>query len=406
MEKIKDNLFPLTLSALIVIITIISYNFTVTFDGYLYLSSANSLFEKNFILEYQWLREPGYPLFLKIIGSIYKIDFVYVFAHSFLLSLSFFLNYKIFFKKDLSLFSKLLIIVIILNPYYLTWASTILQVAPILFCLTLVSFMITRTVEEIKRRDVIYWTLVNFLSASIAFQIGLISFICCLVIFILHSIQKQGKVKEILVITIIFLITSLSWLEYKSHVLENTKDVQPGWNTDYFSSSTQLLLPIDKKLFSTAVEHSLILTGINQLGERETESLGLVNTVFNGGGVCVAWFPTDFTYAANVIQNSIETTCSSRSINLLLSKLNAIGFLLWQISSLFLWLSFVWIIFLFKSTKTFIVLPAYLLLISYSFLIFTVDRYILPTYIFGLFMFVSLIEFFINKFYKYMKRAL
>jgi hypothetical protein len=80
--------------------------------------------------------------------------------------------------------------------------------------------------------------------------------------------------------------------------------------------------------------------------------------------------------------------------------------LLWQISSLFLWLSFVWIIFLFKSSKSFIVLPAYLLLISYSFLIFTIDRYILPTYIFGLFMFVSLIEFFINKFYTYMKRAL
>jgi hypothetical protein len=145
----------------------------------------------------------------------------------------------------------------------------------------------------------------------------------------MHSIQRQGMVKEILVITIIFLITSLSWLEYKSHVLENTKDVQPGWNTDYFSSSTQLLLPIDKKLFSTAVKHSLILTGINQLGERETESLGLVNTVFNGGGVCQVWFPTNFTYAANAIQNSIETTCSSRSINLLLSKLNAFGFLLW-----------------------------------------------------------------------------
>jgi hypothetical protein len=406
MEKIKDNLFPLVLSVLIVLITIISYNFTVTFDGYLYLNSANYLFEKNFILEYQWLREPGYPFFLKTIGSIYKIDFVYVFAHSILLSLSFFLNYKIFFKKDLSLFSKLLIIVIILNPYYLTWASTILQVAPILFCLTLVSFMISRTVEEIKRIDVIYWTLVNIFSASIALQIGLISFICCLVIFIMNSIQKQGKAKEILVITIIFLVTSLSWLEYKSHVLEDTKAVQSGWNTDYISSSTQLLLPIDKKLFSTAVEHSILLTGINQLGERETESLGLVNTVFNGGSVCGVWFPTDFTYAANVIQNSIETTCSSSLINLLLSKLNSIGFLLWQISSLFVWLSFVWIIFLFKSPKSFIVLPAYLLLISYSFLIFTIDRYILPTYIFGLFMFVSLIEFFIYKFYTYMKRAL
>ena len=48
MQKIKVDVFPLALSMLIVIISLLTYNFAVTFDGYLYLNSAHYLFKENF----------------------------------------------------------------------------------------------------------------------------------------------------------------------------------------------------------------------------------------------------------------------------------------------------------------------------------------------------------------------
>ena len=113
--KIKINIFPLSLSILIMIISLLTYNFAVTFDGYLYLNSAHYLFKENFILEYQWLREPGYPFLLKIIEIISPIDIMYVFIQSLMTSISFLLFYHIFFRnKKISLFSKAFIIFIVL----------------------------------------------------------------------------------------------------------------------------------------------------------------------------------------------------------------------------------------------------------------------------------------------------
>ena len=119
MQKIKINLFPLTLSILIVIISVLTYNFAVTFDGYLYLNSAHYLFKENFILEYQWLREPGYPFLLKIIEIIAPIDILYVFIQSLMTSISFFLFYHIFFcGRKIPALSKIIIVLIILNHIF------------------------------------------------------------------------------------------------------------------------------------------------------------------------------------------------------------------------------------------------------------------------------------------------
>jgi hypothetical protein len=202
--------------------------------------------------------------------------------------------------------------------------------------------------------------------------------------------------KEIIISLLIFFVISTTWLSYKNNVMESTKEIQSGWNVNY-SSGSQLILPIDWNLLPTVFNHSMSLTGINSLGNRETESYGLVNSVFNGGNTCGVWFPTDYAYSANFIQNLIQTRCSSNYFNSLLSKFNDVGSVFWQISSLFLWLSLIWFVLMLKTNRAFIVMPAFLLLISYSFLIFTIDRYILPTYIVGLFMFVTFIEFTLKK---------
>jgi len=74
--------FPAFIGLIIIIISLTSANFVVTHDGYLYLNSANYLFKTNFELEYQWLREPGYPIILRL--RIYidtKFDAKHVFLY-------------------------------------------------------------------------------------------------------------------------------------------------------------------------------------------------------------------------------------------------------------------------------------------------------------------------------------
>jgi hypothetical protein len=356
------------------------------------------MFSKNFILEYQWLREPGYPLILKLIAIFYQTDFVYVFVQSAMLSISFFLYYTVFFGNvSLSKLSKFLIIFIVLNPYYITWASTVLQVAPITLCLAMITYMINKNYEYIASKDIIYWIAINLFCLSIAFNIGAISIICNLIVFIKHSVSRKILLKEMAIVSSIFLITAIAWLSYKEKVLSETKGIQSGWNTDYFSSANQLLLPIELNSLTKVLEHSTILTGLSNLGNRESESSGYVNLIYGASETCAIWYPTEFTYVATKIQESIQTTCSSKVINQIFSRFNFTGGILWQISSALVWLSFVWVFMYFKKKEAYIIIPSFLLLASYSTLIFTIDRYILPIYLVGLFMFIRILDYIIKK---------
>ena len=392
-QILKKINFQLIVSIAIVIASLLTYNFTVTFDSYLYLNSAEHIFSKNFILEYQWLREPGYPLILKLIAIFYQTDFIYVLVQSAMLSISFFLYYTVFFgNRSLSKLSKFLVMSIVLNPYYITWASTVLQVAPITLCLAMITFMINKNYEKIASRDILYWIAVNLFCLSIAFNIGAISIICNLIVFIKLSISSKILLKEIAIVSSVFLITAFAWLSYKEKVLSETKGIQSGWNTDYFSSANQLLLPIELNSLTKVLEHSTILTGLSNLGNRESESSGYVNLVYGASETCAIWYPTEFTYVATKIQESIQTTCSSKVINLIFSRFNFTGEILWQISSALVWFSFVWVFMYFKKKETYIIIPSFFLLASYSTLIFTIDRYILPIYLVGLFMFIRIFD--------------
>jgi hypothetical protein len=315
-----------------------------------------------------------------------------------MLSISFFLYYNIFFGNvALSKLSKFLIIFIVLNPYYITWASTILQVAPITLCLAMITYMINKNYEYIASKDIIYWIAINLFCLSIAFNIGAISIICNLIVFIKHSISRKILLKEIAIVSSIFLITALAWLSYKEKVLSETKGIQSGWNADYFSSANQLLLPIELNSLTKVLEHSTILTGLSNLGNRESESSGYVNLIYGASETCAIWYPTEFTYVATKIQESIQTTCSSKVINQIFSRFNFTGGILWQISSALVWLSFVWVFMYFKKKEAYIIIPSFLLLASYSTLIFTIDRYILPIYLVGLFMFIRILDYIIKR---------
>jgi hypothetical protein len=379
-----DKVFPLTMCFLLIVIPLISTNFVVTHDGYLYLNSAFSLFKNNFELEYQWLREPGYPLILKVISVFMNNDYSYIFVQSLMLSVSFYIFYYIFFSKvKIGLLTKVFLIIVVINPYFFGWSSTVLQVSPITLCLALITLMIFKSLVGINKNLILYWNLVTIFCWSIALQIGVISILCQFVVILINS-RSFTYIKLFMFNIIIFTLITVSWTFYKNDVLERTKYIQSGWNSDLnnaFTSGDKLLIPIDQEIFRNILRSSIKLTGLQTPFNREIESEGILQNAFER---CTTWYPTENTYIAGQIQKSINTHCNSVQASSLFSGLIPMGIILWQISNIFLWVALFELLGFYRKRASLVFLPTVLLVISYSALIFSIDRYILPTYLVAL----------------------
>jgi 4-amino-4-deoxy-L-arabinose transferase-like glycosyltransferase len=183
---------------------------------------------------------------------------------------------------------------------------------------------------------------------------------------------------------IIFTLITGSWTFYKNDVLERTKDFQSGWNSDLnnaFTSGDKLLIPIDQEIFKNILRSSINITGLRTPFNREIESEGILRNAFES---CAAWYPTDNTYIAEQLQKSIDTHCKTEQASSFFSTLIPLGTIFWQISNIFLWVAIFGLLGFYRKRASLVFLPTALLVISYSALIFSIDRYILPTYLVAL----------------------
>jgi hypothetical protein len=390
--------FPAFIGLIIIIISLTSANFVVTHDGYLYLNSANYLFKTNFELEYQWLREPGYPIILRLVSEFFRIDYAYILIQSLMLSTSFYIFYAVFFYKEkTNILTKIFVIIIVINPYFFGWSATILQVAPITLCLALITLMIHKSQNGISTRDHLYWNIVNIFCWSIALQIGIISFLCHISAILIYS-NFKNQMKYLGISLIVFGSIAGTWTNYKNGVLESTQNIQSGWNSNLdnaFTSGEKLLIPLNKDVFKNAFKSSLNLTGLNSPFNREIESEGILKNVFEG---CAVWYPTGNTYIAGLIQSSITTYCKAKNLSVVFLGLIPLGTFLWQISNIFLWIAIFQLLFLYRNKHSLILLPTVLLFLSYTVLIFSIDRYILPTYLVPLMLLTKMINSLVQKF--------
>lgn len=307
--------FPTFIGLIIIIISLTSANFVVTHDGYLYLNSANYLFKTNFELEYQWLREPGYPIILRLVSEFFRIDYAYILIQSMMLSTSFYIFYTVFFYKEkINTLTKVFIIFIVINPYFFGWSSTILQVAPITLCLALITLMIHKSQKGISIRDHLYWNIVNIFCWSIALQIGIISFLCHFAAMVIYS-NIKNQLKYFITSLLVFSSIAGTWTTYKNDVLASTQNIQSGWNSNVdnaFTSGEKLLIPLNRDIFKNAFKSSLNLTGLKSLFNREIESEGILKNAFDD---CIVWYPTENTYIAGQIQSSITTNCKVKDLS-------------------------------------------------------------------------------------------
>lgn len=107
--------------------------YTISVDGFSYLKSSEVLFTNDFALYYTWIREPGYPLFIRLfenIGGLFLVFFIQGLIVAFGISATIHSFYKLYDVRTANwkTFISASIAIVLLAGY----ASTILQQA--IFC--------------------------------------------------------------------------------------------------------------------------------------------------------------------------------------------------------------------------------------------------------------------------------
>jgi hypothetical protein len=127
-KKFRTYIFAIY-SALLILIT---YNFStnsqvkISYDGYLYLVSANALFTEKMSSNYHWIREPGYPLFIKLVTlNNFDLNFL-ILVQAFILAISIIITCLYFYFKSSSIYIGFLylaagVVTLIFTFGYSTW---------------------------------------------------------------------------------------------------------------------------------------------------------------------------------------------------------------------------------------------------------------------------------------------
>ena len=239
----------LGIEAFIVTLISLARPIQVSYDSYLYLSSAKSLFSKDFEKWFHFLREPGYPFFLKVIlevGNNHLWLVGVVQSCLILFAVHAFLNQ--FFKivpctNIVSLGSRYLILLLVLG-----YGNAILQQAIFISFVGFVSAHLV-SIMSTEKRDSALWGCMFF--AFVASTLSVILAVALLatyfVIFTFKSLGNRSKfdLKYVLLVFTITLAVLGSWFVLKSNIdiSKNTfQDKKFFWEYKYDEDGTALHL--------------------------------------------------------------------------------------------------------------------------------------------------------------------
>lgn len=129
---------------LVTLVSALAVPYKATIDGILYIASAKSLFNSNFGANYAWFREPGYPVFLRIIHFFGDDGLFVIIVQAACLGLAMLIALyavrQVLGKGTPTIGSLALTIVLVLNPMFLIYSALVLQQA--LFTLQLALFVL------------------------------------------------------------------------------------------------------------------------------------------------------------------------------------------------------------------------------------------------------------------------
>lgn len=287
----------------------------VSWDGYLYLASAKALFRPEFFTNYHWIREPLYPILLRLthifLGSS---DIGFALLNSSILGLAI---YFLLIKIKLQRYKIYAIYFLIYgNTLTIGFIGSILQQvligANLIAIFTLGIIIYENTYKKITKQDKIYIFAIAFGTAINTFI--LYPVFCVIYLFaIVLQLYKRTLIKNgkfIIMSFIIFMLTVLTWQIYKN---ENSQ-LTFGIFTDKISPNTY-----SSSFRDPLIPKNDIFTGLlgltSDVGENDyfkseilTFGLGTENSVaencgfFNTGEIKVV------EYVDNYVTNSCKPT--------------------------------------------------------------------------------------------------
>lgn len=157
-----------------------AYPLKVTVDGYTYLSSARSIFTSLSPTHYYWLREPGYPVFLRSVDILFgSSDLAVTLSQAFLLAGSLVLAAYVAFRdrdKLIPMWLLWLLPVVVVAPQFFGYSSMILKQPLIGVVIAVGAWFVMSCVSVQRARSVITLLLIGlvvaFVSPLIAFNLS------------------------------------------------------------------------------------------------------------------------------------------------------------------------------------------------------------------------------------------
>jgi hypothetical protein len=229
------------------------YSTKITVDGYFYLSSSRALFSNQMETHYFWIRDPGYPLFLRIIQATFgNADVWIICVQAFLLIIPISLLCRIAFagqSRMNAIVTPLLLLFAILTPQYMGYSAIILKQPLIVF---LIGFMPILPWLALRLRRLRHFPIfsvclfvINFLAISLTITTTyVVFFLTPLLIFALVwrpdlCFTRQAS-RELLIRAVIALVATALPISLSSAIFNSWwNGVRDAHSTD---SSTELVV--------------------------------------------------------------------------------------------------------------------------------------------------------------------
>lgn len=150
----------------------------VTIDGIIYIANAKSILTPDFESIYTLYREPGYPLFLKLIHFWGDAGVLVVFSQALLLSsaglMAFFSIKRLTNNQQPRIWEIVLLWIFLINPMFLGYSGTILQQALFSFQLAVFALFLSWSIQRPSRMNswMIFAITILWYITAIATSIG------------------------------------------------------------------------------------------------------------------------------------------------------------------------------------------------------------------------------------------
>ena len=380
---IRNFRFLILFTAFLTLSSVHFSPYTISVDGFSYLKSAEVLFTADFPVYYTWIREPGYPIFVKALSSAGGLLLLF-FAQGVLISTGILTTtfgvYKILKIESVSwkTFASSGLAVILVAGY----ASTILQQASFIFFFGVLVLIISRIVvsQRLSWPTALMAFVLILITTLTAVFIGMAMALAIFTSLVFSGVFKPKILATLfLVTTIPFALVMVPWLEIKS----SQAPVGSGDSLSIGSNQASVII----ENFNPGVEvFQLFQTQaalLNMGGEMPpTSGLGLAgeNIIFGSPHYSVEHACGRFLFAgpADALWGPIETTyqdrCVSPRVLTIISVVNYKFYFFYPIVGLALVFSLLLSIRIFPILRP-IVIPAFAVMSPYLLLDASISRY-------------------------------